>query len=99
MFHKQDRVEATLEAVRNDIIVIREQLASLNTHLEMWKNTEAAQNRVIEHLQRNISSHLESDAGVHAELKSDVRRLWWGVGMVLTALIGTIVAGLGAAAA
>lgn len=93
---KQSRIEHTLEAVRSDLNIVREGLATISAHLDVWKSTGAAQTRALEDIQKQVSSHAESDAGTHAELKSDVRRLWWGVGTILTALAGTLIAGLGA---
>lgn len=95
MFKHNQRIESTLEAVRADIMLVREGLASLTSHMDMWKTTEASQTRAIEQIQRQVSSHSESDAGTHAELRADVRRLWWGVGIILTALAGTVIASLG----
>lgn len=91
---RSNRIEFTLEAMRSDMVVVREQLATLAASIEIWKTTEAAQSRALEQVQRQVSTHSENDAGTHAELKADVRRLWWGVGVIITALAGTIIANL-----
>lgn len=87
-----DRMERILEQFRGDLVAVREAIAGLSAQLEMWKLSEGRMQRKVDQIEQAVKGHAESDASTHAQLQADVRRLWWGVGIMLTTSLGALAA-------
>jgi len=90
----QERLERTLEAVRSDIVAVRETLAAQGAQFEMWMLSDSRRHADLDEVCQKVAAHAEADAATHASLSSDVLRLWWGLGVVLTAVAGAAAAGV-----
>ena len=91
MTGETDRIERAIDAIREDLVSVREALAGLLAQFEMWKHANTQTQQEISTIRAELSKHQADDAAAQAELRAELRRLWWGVGIGLTAVAGAVV--------
>ena len=79
-----DRIERELSGLRAEVAAMNATIAGLSVRLEAVTTLH----ETIDDVRRDLAKHETADAGVQAELQSEVRRLWWLVGFALTSGIG-----------
>lgn len=86
-----DRIERTLESLRSDMTNVREAVAALTAQFVLWQAHNNIATAELAAVRSDLSKHAECDAAIQAEMKAEIRRLWWGIGIVATAFFGGIV--------
>lgn len=92
-----DRIERTLERLADALGGVREQLAGLAARVDTKLATVDAHSTELTAIRAELSAHKVETASIDAELRAENRRLWWGVGLVLSAVVGQVVAAIGGA--
>jgi hypothetical protein len=86
-----DRIERTLESLRDSVMTVREAIAAMSSQLETWKETSISTQAALAVVRADLSRHAEQDASLISELRAEMKRLWWGAGIVLTAVVAGVV--------
>jgi prefoldin subunit 5 len=86
-----DRVEQVLASVQS----LQGSVATLTTNVAVITERIGASTKTatdLDALEKRHGEHLVHDASTHATLKADLGRLWWGLGIIIAAVVGNIVA-------
>jgi hypothetical protein len=83
-----DRIERVLERLQDDMAIVRESVARLDARMAAHESAASQ----LATLRDELSKHQQEDAGTQSELRAELRRLWWGCGVVFTAAVGQIAA-------
>jgi predicted nucleic acid-binding Zn-ribbon protein len=89
------RIERAIESLRTDSVAVREGVAALNAQFDMWAKTDERTQVALKNLEKAVLEHESHDEAMHAQLQTDMRRLWWGIGLLLTSAAGIFAALLG----
>ncbi len=82
-----DRIERAIEGLRLEVGALGKAMAGMVERVNTAKQTAVE----VDALDDKLASHETADAATHAELRTDVRRIWWGIGIVMTGVIATLV--------
>jgi hypothetical protein len=92
-----DRVEQVLANVQTGMAQLQGSVAVLTTNVAVITERLGAATKTatdLDALEKRHGEHLVHDASTHATLKADLGRLWWGLGIIIAAVIGQIVMAL-----
>ena len=85
----KDRLENAVSELRSESTAIREALAKMSAQLENWSKNEQRSYHAFVDLNKEVQAHMKKDAKEHASMLADIKRLWWGMGIGLTAALGS----------
>ena len=80
-------IERMLERVQDDVAATRQQVSELNGRFDALERLSGQ----LDAVEKITHEHVAADAELHGKLSADLHRLWWGAGMVTTAVVGVIV--------
>ncbi len=83
-----DRQSVRIEQVVDTVARIDTKVAVLDTKVDAAAITalELARTRA------EFNAHTVADAGTHAKLTANIDRLWWGIGIVMSGVVATLIA-------
>lgn len=84
------RLERMLDDLTRAVGALQVDVARAVTRLDAL----AATDQRLDDLRRDLAAHETADATIQAELRADVRRLWWLAGMAITTALGAVMAAL-----
>jgi predicted nucleic acid-binding Zn-ribbon protein len=86
--NEAERLERAIECLREDSTLVRESIARLMAQFELWQSSNDKIQDELKEIRNVISKHSEHDAHIQSELRAELKRIWWGAGIGLTAMGG-----------